>query len=472
VGNKLVSKQLGVGRPTGWAIRNGGGTLDGHSGVVTRHREADSRALRVARTMTLTQGARAVRPRRWWRAGLAWVLWTLTMLGIAASLWWDHLLRQAGRADLVQPTTNALPWLLALVSAPTVGAVLATRRSRHPVGWLLLGLGASIGLTGFTDGYALYGLLARPGWLPAARWTAIYGPAVAVAGIGCLGFVLLLTPTGSLPPPRWRWWARVAAAAPVVYLVALTLTPEPLDSFYRPLVTNPLGLRAPLELPIKITRAAVGVTVVAVPVGTLSLVVRFRRVRGTERQQLRWVALAALLAALAILMALAGMITGNTAMRNWGIGVSFAVLPPAIGAAILRYRLYDLDRILSRTLAYGLLTVLLAGGYAVVVLGLGQLLGGDSSLVVAAATLAVAAMFQPARRRIQTLVDRRFNRRRHDAARTIAAFSGRLRDQVDLGTLTAELLSVVDQTMQPTRTSLWLRDPAGSLVCRAGEPTG
>jgi hypothetical protein len=248
------------------------------------------------------------------------------MLGIAASLWSDHLLRQAGRADLVQPTTNALPWLLALMSAPTVGAVLATRRSRHPVGWLLLGLGASIGLTGFTDGYALYGLLARPGWLPAARWTAMYGPAVAVAGIGCLGFVLLLTPTGSLPSPRWRWWARVAAAAPVVYLVALTLTPEPLDSFYRPLVTNPLGLRAPLELPIKITRAAVGVTVVAVPVGTLSLVVRFRRVRGTERQQLRWVALAALLAALAILMALAGMITGNTAMRNWGIGVSFAVL--------------------------------------------------------------------------------------------------------------------------------------------------
>jgi MFS family permease len=472
VGNKLVSKQLGVGRPTGWAIRNGDGTLAGHPGVVTRHREADSRALRVARTMTLTQGARAVRPRRGWLAGLAWALWTLTMLGIAASLWWDHLLRQAGRADLVQPTTNGLPWLLALVSTPTVGAVLATRRSRHPVGWLLLGLGASIGLTGFTDGYALYGLLARPGSLPAARWTAIYGPAVAVAGIGCLGFVLLLTPTGSLPSPRWRWWARVAAAAPVVYLVALTLTPEPLDSFYRSLVTNPLGLRAPLELPIKITRAAVGVTVVAVLVGTLSLVVRFRRARGTERQQLRWVALAALLAALAILMALAGMITGNPAMRNWGIGVSFAVLPPAIGAAILRYRLYDLDRILSRTLAYGLLTVLLAGGYAVVVLGLGQLLGGDSSLVVAAATLAVAAMFQPARRRIQTLVDRRFNRRRHDAARTIAAFSGRLRDQVDLGTLTAELLSVVDQTMQPTRTSLWLRDPAGSLVCRAGEPAG
>ena len=144
------------------------------------------------------------------------------------------------------------------------------------------------------------------------------------------------------------------------------------------------------------------------------------------------------------------------------LGVCMALLPLAIGAAILRYRLYDLDRIISRTLAYGLLTLLLAGGYAVVVLGLGQLLGQDSSLVVAAATLAVAAVFQPARRRIQEAVDRRFNRRRHDAAHTIAAFSARLRDQVDLDTLTAELLAVVDQTMQPTQASLWLRPQAPS----------
>jgi hypothetical protein len=129
----------------------------------------------------------------------------------------------------------------------------------------------------------------------------------------------------------------------------------------------------------------------------------------------------------------------------------------AIGTAVLRYRLYDLDRIISRTLAYGLLTVLLGGGYALVVLGLGQLLGRDSSLVVAAATLAVAAAFQPARRRIQAAVDRRFNRRRHDAAQRIAAFSGRLHQQVDLGTLTAELLAVVDLILQPTTVSLWLR---------------
>jgi hypothetical protein len=136
-----------------------------------------------------------------------------------------------------------------------------------------------------------------------------------------------------------------------------------------------------------------------------------------------------------------------------------AILPVAIGAAILRYRLYDLDRIISRALAYGLLTVLLGGGYASVVLGLGQLLGQDSSLAVAAATLAVAAVFQPARRRIQQIVDRRFNRRRYDTARTIQAFSARLREQVDLDTLSADLLAVVDHTMQPTQASLWLRPP-------------
>ena len=143
-------------------------------------------------------------------------------------------------------------------------------------------------------------------------------------------------------------------------------------------------------------------------------------------------------------------------------GLTPPILAAGIGAAILRYRLYDLDRIISRTLAYGLLSLLLGGGYALVVLGLGQLLGRESPLVVAAATLAVAALFQPARHRIQAVVDRRFNRRRHDAARIIEGFGTRLRDQVDLDTLTAEVLAVVDQTMQPTQASLWLRPPGSA----------
>jgi hypothetical protein len=161
---------------------------------------------------------------------------------------------------------------------------------------------------------------------------------------------------------------------------------------------------------------------------------------------------------MALLVALAALVLDTGwEVFNPALGVCLALLPLATGAAILRYRLYDLDRIISRTLAYGLLTVLLGGGYALIVLGVGQLLGRDTPLVVAAATLAVAAAFQPARRQVQAAVDRRFNRRRYDAARTIQAFSARLREEVDLDTLTGELLAVVEQTMQPTRASLWLR---------------
>jgi hypothetical protein len=208
--------------------------------------------------------------------------------------------------------------------------------------------------------------------------------------------------------------------------------------------------------------AAGAITVLAVLAATGSLVLRFRRARGAERQQLRWVALAAGLSAVAAVAVIPAVTIGNPDLIGWAAAVCVAILPPAIGAAILRYRLYDLDRIISRTLAYGLLTLLLGGAYAGLVLGLGQLLGHDSPLVVAVATLAVAAAFQPARRRVQDLVDRRFNRRRYDAARTIAGFSARLRQQVDLEALVAELLGVVDQTVQPTRVSLWLRPQAPS----------
>jgi hypothetical protein len=218
-------------------------------------------------------------------------------------------------------------------------------------------------------------------------------------------------------------------------------------------------------------QAAQAVAILTILGGTVSLVVRFRHARGVERQQLQWVALAAALigvamAAMAVLIA-----AGQVGLAEWVAVLCLAVLPLAIGAAILRYRLYDLDRIISRTVAYGLLTLLLGGGYAVVVLGLGQLLGRRSpSLVVAGATLAVAALFQPARRRVQAVVDRRFNRRRYDAARTIQAFSARLRQQVDLDALTGELLAVVDQTMQPTQAWLWLRPSHAAASATGGGP--
>jgi hypothetical protein len=255
-------------------------------------------------------------------------------------------------------------------------------------------------------------------------------------------------------------------AALVVAFLSSALHPTPLYPEY-PEIGNPLGVAALADGPLTAAFPAGALLILAgLPVGTVSLLLRFRRARGLERLQLRWLAVGAALAAVALVVSLTALVVEESdgVVFQAALGFCVMVLPLANGAAILRYRLYDLDRIITRTLAYGLLTVLLGAGYAAVVLGLGQLLGRDSSLVVAAATLAVAAVFQPARRRVQALVDRRFNRRRHDAAHTIATFSTRLRDQVDLTTLTGELLAVLDQTMQPTRASLWLRPQAAATA--------
>jgi hypothetical protein len=411
--------------------------------------------------MPVTPPARPAR-RRWWPAGLAWAAWALAMLVLAAFPWLDRLLRHAGRPDLALLSAFSVAPTLAAITAGTVGLVLALRRPAHPVGWLLLGLGLALCTSGAAAGYVAYGLAVRPGALPAAHAVARLYPSVTNAALAVLGFVLLLTPTGLPPSPRWRWWTLGSAAAMAVLLVASTIAPGSLDGDALA-AGGPQEFRAfggALRLANQAAQAAAILTILA---GTASLAVRFRRARGVERQQLRWVALAAAVTGVAMLAAGILVAAGELNLASWMAVLGVAFLPLATGAAILRYRLYDLDRIISRTLAYGLLTVLLGGGYALAVLGLGQLLGQDSSLVVAAATLAVAALFQPARRRIQQAVDRRFNRRRYDAARTIAGFSARLRDEVDLDTLTGELLAVVEQTMQPTQASLWLRPhPAGT----------
>jgi hypothetical protein len=410
----------------------------------------------VPRTMAVSPEARAARP-GWWPGALAWAVWALTMLGLAAGAWLDHLLRQTGSPEtawLLQ--ASSVPLLVAAVSAATVGALLGSRRPAHPVGWLLLGLGLLVVVNVIVSGYVGYGVVARPGALPAAGYLAGISNGVQVLWLACGGFVLLLTPTGSLPSPRWRWWARVAVAAPVLLVLLFAVDPQPMLPEH-PTVGNPLALPVPIGLLLAVAAVDAVIILATLVAAAGSLVVRFRRARGTERQQLRWLAFAAALAAVALLVAVAAGVMAKDGVVLAALGTCVALLPLATGAAILRYRLYDLDRIISRTLAYGLLTVLLGGGYAGVVLGLGQFLGRESSLVVAAATLAVAAAFQPARRGIQAVVDRRFNRRRYDAAQTIEVFSVRLRQQVDLDSLTAELLGVVEQTVQPTNVSLWLR---------------
>jgi len=409
----------------------------------------------------MTSTAGPGRPRRW-TAGLAWALWLASLLCLAAVPWLDQLLRQAGRADLVQfvfPDVT-IP-VLAMVTSVTVGAVVAARRPAHPVGWLLLGIALSLTATAATAQYFVYGLLVRPGALPAARYAVLYQPATTFTALTLIGFVLLLTPTGSLPSPRWRWPARVMAATPVALVLVVTLAGGPVDPRYQAL-GGPFDLRGLDGVLLAANQTALAVTVVGLLAAAASLVGRFRHARGVERLQLRWVALAAVLVGLGAVGVLFSLAVGGSAagtLFDLAVGCCLVVPPVATGAAVLRYRLYDLDRIFSRTLAYGLLTLVLGGGYVAVALVLGQLVGRDSSLAVAGATLAVAALFQPARRRIQAAVDRRFNRRRHNTAERIAAFGDRLHQQIDLDSLTVELLAVVDQTIQPTQASLWLRTP-------------
>jgi len=410
-------------------------------------------------TMPAVPTASRASPRSWF-AALAWALWTLALLGLAATVRLDQLLIESGFPQLTAILSRGnLTSAMAALSAATVGAVVASRRPRHRVGWLVVALGLALVAAGLAFSYTRYGLVARPGAVPAADYLAGFANGTVFLYLSLAGWVLLLTPTGKLPSPRWRWWARLQLAAVALAFLTAVAEPMPLYPEY-PEIGNPLGVAALAGGPLAAAFPVGALLILAgLPVGAVSLLLRFRRARGQERLQLRWLAVGAALAAVALAVSLTALVVEDTdgVVFQAALGVCVMALPLATGAAILRYRLYDLDRIVSRTLAYGLLTVLLGGGYAAVVLGLGQLLGRDSSLVVAAATLAVAAVFQPARRRVQQVVDQRFNRRRHDAARIIEGFGTRLRDQVDLATLTGELLAAVDQTMQPTRASLWLR---------------
>jgi hypothetical protein len=400
---------------------------------------------------------------------LAWLLWSLAVFGISGIAWLDHLLRQAGRPDLAQlaGSTIVLP-TLGMVIAATVGAVLAGRRPDHPVGWLMLAVGVLLTASGVCGAYANLGLLARPGTVPAARSVALFLPVMIPAMLTCISLVLLLTPTGSLPSSRWRWWAVSTAALPVVCMLAIALDPGASAQAYPP--PDLLDLRNFGGTALFAYRAAFAVSVLALVVAQASLVVRYRRSGATERQQLRWVALASALIVPAAAVVPIAVVMDALSLAAWASGAVVAALPLAIGAAVLRYRLYDLDRIVSRTVAYSVLTVLLGGGYAAAILILGQFVGQRSNLVVAGATLAVAAVFQPARRRVQRMVDRRFNRRSYDGARTIEAFAARLRQQVDLDALAADLRAVVDRTMQPTWGALWLRSTTGAATASPARP--
>jgi hypothetical protein len=393
---------------------------------------------------------------------LAWFLWGLTMaLEMAGIAMW--LPNHEALVDRFGTTEDTVPHVFVVPGYSTVGAVIAARR-RNRVGWLFLAFGLIAALMVFISPYHDRGVLIAPGSLPAA---AVVGQLVGVAWPASylfLGLLLLVFPDGRLPSARWRP-AALAFVGSWGLLLLYGLFEPATETHYGLPQTNPLAIEALGHPAAKAVGAgALLVAQVSLAAVALAPLQRFRRAGPVQRQQLKWFAfvvggsIVVLLAAGAIrtVLPVAAGVAGAVAAAGVLVGI-----PVAVGVAILRYRLYDIDRLISRALVYATLTVLLGLGYGGLVLAFGQLFGrvGERtpSWAVAGATLAVAALVQPARRRIQAVVDRHFNRRKYDAARTLEAFSARLRDQVDLDALAAELLVVTDQTMQPTTVSLWLR---------------
>ena len=373
-----------------------------------------------------------------------WVAWS--MLAVFLAGYGVGVPLSAARGQLLEDSTL----LLAFAAFMAVGAVIVAHRPGNAIGWIFSAIGL-LTATGMLAGeYTARANLGRPDALPAAVLAAWYTswwwyPTFALV----LVFTPLLFPTGRLLSARWRPVAAAAAAATVGVTALTALKPTLRDEDY--VVRNPIGM-AGVKDPEQSAVGAVlfGLLLACMVAAALSLVLRFRRSQGVERQQLKWFTYAGALMILSLLVT--DFLFPDSSNVEVFAGLVAALVPVAAGVAILRHRLYDIDRLINRTLVY-----------ATAVLGLGQGFGGvggePPGWAVAGATLAVAALFQPARRRIQAVVDRRFDRRKYDAAKTVEAFSARLREEIDLDTLSAELLAVVDQTVQPTGVWLWLRPP-------------
>jgi len=351
---------------------------------------------------------------------------------------------------------------VAFTAFMVVGAVIVAHRPGNALGWIFsaIGLLSSAGVLAME--YAEYAYLTRPGSLPGAALAAWFSwwwlPILGLIFV----FTPLLFPTGRLPSPHWRPVAVTGALAITAVAVLGAVQPTLKLQNEEVYLPNPVGLAgAPDPEDGALGAVLLGVLAACMVASVVSVVLRFRRSSGVERQQLKWFTYAAALMLVANVVTFTFLPEGVASDVLFGLSIAF--VPIAAGVAILRHRLYDIDRLINRTLVYATLTAVLGTVYAgaVLVLGLFGGVGGElPSWAVAGATLAVAALFQPARRRIQAVVDRRFNRRRYDAARTVEAFSARLRDQIELDTLSAELLAGVEQTLEPTTVSLWLRPSA------------
>jgi hypothetical protein len=372
-----------------------------------------------------------------------------------------------GEEATVNEALDAVGFWVVIMMFPLMGLLILRRQPRNTMGWLLQGVGMVWCVGAFADNYARYGLMVNPGSLPGPDVAAAINGGIWAPALGLMGtFVLLLYPDGHLPSPHWRLVAWLSAATVLSLTATLYLTPGELELSPVPGLENPLGweaARAELNNLLGVLLALLPVCILACAAG---LVRRFRRSRGTERLQLKWLATAAAGVAVLFLCAMLLPLVMPDSARPWLAVLdrlsflSFALLPAAIGVAILRHRLYDIDLVINRALVYGTLTATLASTYLGSVLLLQLLLDpltSQSDLAVAGSTLAVAALFRPARARIQGSVDRRFYRSRYDAARTLDAFAASLRHQLDLDAVGTDLRTAVTDTVQPAHVSLWLR---------------
>jgi hypothetical protein len=397
----------------------------------------------------------------------SWLAWSLAGLSVAMFLASVVLYVFVRSSQEGPSTSDALSELLILVSFlafPIVGALIASRHPKNPVGWICLAIGLFWMLIFLGDSI--------PGTGPYPVTIAALTQAIWIPPVGLLGiYLILLFPDGKLPSRRWRPLAWLSGVVMVLASLGITFAPGPLEG--HPGVRNPFGLEA-LGHPWVAT--AVFIVLLLLPLcmvaSALSLVLRYRRSRGEEREQIKWIAFAATVVGLLYLIAMVSSLTfsgpwGGAGTPLW-LGllqqaalVTFSAVPIAVGFAVLNYRLYEIDLIINRTLVYGTLTITLVvlyfGGIVVLQRIFVTLTGQQSTLAVVASTLLIAALFTPLRRRIQGFIDRRFYRRKYDARRTLETFSIKLRDETDLEALNNDLVGVVRETMQPAHVSVWLR---------------
>jgi hypothetical protein len=399
----------------------------------------------------------------------AWFAWSLVALSVAllvvgglassrAAISTVPDLQFGGETD----DSSAVLDLVTLLTFSVVGAVIVSRHPRHTIGWLFCGVGVMIGLNSFAGDYAEFWIASGFGprslgetaaWFSSWLWVLlIFVPT---------SLLLLLFPDGRLPSPRWRPVAWGVALGTAGSVVGSALKAGPLVDF--PQIANPYGVDGPVVGMVGV--AGNIVAAVSMVASAVSLIVRMRRAGRVERQQIKWLAYGGA-------VVVGGVCVGGLAIP-WSVPLSIVImsvsllgLPVFTGIAIVRHRLYDIDLLINRTLVYGALSAMLVAVYVGSVVFLQYvfrtLAGGESQLAIVASTLAIAAAFNPLRRRLQAFVNRRFYRRKYNAAKTLDAFNARLREETDLSALSDDLVGVTRETMQPEHVSLWLRPDTSS----------